>query len=288
MALSLLSASLATVAVESCLYVTSICLLLRGNASSTPRSTPLFRSPIFIGVIGLFLTITAHWVTVVDRAFLGFIQFANPPKFYGDLSQVTNAMTAGLLAATAVIGDALIIHRLWVVWSYNKNVVLFPIATLVGLAGSLGVLCFTARSDHPKVSGIGIAVKFRQYQPGQNVFSSEAGPWITSAPVFTVCLHFAETLESRTYRSTIWWSESETHSNLQLIVIDCLPVITGISCMLIHVRIGMGWARTGGEHRPTLSGTQLSSFAVNITPVRHTNIEGFDCPTDEEQNKGMV
>ncbi|KAF7371372.1 hypothetical protein MSAN_00773600 [Mycena sanguinolenta] len=200
MAISLVPVSLATVAVESCLYgvylvlaVTSICLLLGRNASSTRRSTPIFQSPIFMGAVGLFLTITAHWVIIVDRAFLGFIHFANPLGplgFYADLSEFTEVLKTGFLVATAIIGDGLIIHRLWVVWGYNKKILIFPIATLVGLA----------------VSGAGITYQFTQYRPGQNVFLSEAGRWITSATVFTLCTN----LYSTAFISWRLWNHGRT------------------------------------------------------------------------------
>ncbi|KAJ6478293.1 hypothetical protein C8R45DRAFT_1006981 [Mycena sanguinolenta] len=311
---SLVQVSLATVAVESVLYgvylvlaVTSLCLLVGRNAKSTRRGTSIFRSPIFIGTIGLFLTITGHWVIIVDRAFLGFIHFADtlgPLRFYGDLTQLTEVIGTGFVAVTTIISDILIIHRLWVVWGYNKTIVIIPIATSVGLI----------------VSGIGITTQFTQYQPGQDVFLSVAGRWITSATVFTLCTTLYSTVfiswrlwhHGRIIQpyggpslksilviivesAALWtiWSlfylvSYRAQSNLEFIVVDCSPAIAGISCMLIHVRVGMGWAHTNGEHPSTLSGTQLSSFAVNITRVRNTNIEGFDCSMDEEQNKGMV
>ncbi|KAJ6495199.1 hypothetical protein C8R45DRAFT_986337, partial [Mycena sanguinolenta] len=305
---SLVHVSLATVVVESLLYgiylvfaVTSICLLLGRNTGSTRRGTPIFRSPIFLGTIAIFLTITAHWVVIVDRAFLGFIHFADtlgPLKFYGDLTQLTEIMATGLAAVTTIISDIMIIHRLWVVWNYKKTIVIVPLATLLGLI----------------VSGIGITTQFTQYQPGQDVFLSEAGRWITSATVFTLCTTLYSTAfiswrlwhHGRTIQpygglnlksilviivesAALWtiWSlfylvSYRAQSNLEFIVVDCSPAIAGISCMLIHVRVGMGWAHTNGEHpNSTLSGTQLSSFAVNITRVRNTDIEGFDGPVDE-------
>ncbi|KAJ6461676.1 hypothetical protein C8R45DRAFT_841956 [Mycena sanguinolenta] len=313
MNISLVSVSLATVALESCLYgvylvlaLTSICLLLGRNTSLTRRSTPIFRSPIFVGAIGLFLTITAHWVITIDRGFLAFVHIwpLGPLGFYADISELTEVVKTGFLIATAIIGDGLIIHRLWVVWSYNKKVIIFPIATLSGLA----------------VSGAGLTYQFSQYRPGQTVFLSEAGRWINTATVFTLwCeIQFVPSLKVRVHHHFLFyvadltksvlviivesaalyttWSgfylvSYQAQSNLQFILSDCLPAITGISCMLIHVRVGVGWARTGGQHPSTPPGTQLSALTVSITRVRHTDLESFDCPTDEvneEQNKRMV
>ncbi|KAF7371356.1 hypothetical protein MSAN_00771700 [Mycena sanguinolenta] len=317
---SLVPANLANFALQSCLYgvylvlaVTSICLIIGRNGSSTRRGPSIYWSPIFLGAIGLSLTITAHWILVVNQAFLAFIHSPNssgPLAFYGNLSEITEVVKTGFLVATVIIGDALIIHRLWIVWGYNKYVIVFPIATLLGLAAS----------------GAGITYQFTQYEPGQIVFLTEAGRWITSETAFTLCTHGystafiawrlwnhgrrAKTIQpygGRSLRSvlavivesaaiyTIWTiffiATYQSQSNLQFIAVDCWPAITGISCMLIHVRVGMGWAQMEDEKPSTLSGgTQLSSIAVNITRVRHTSM-GFDYPMDEvieEGNKGMV
>ncbi|KAJ6451268.1 hypothetical protein C8R45DRAFT_883357 [Mycena sanguinolenta] len=310
---SLVQASLANFVVQSCLYgvylvlaVTSICLIIGRNASATRRGSSTYRSPIFLVAIGLFLTITGHWILVVDQAFLAFIHSpdtSGPLQFYGNLSEITEVVKTGFLVATVIIGDALIIHRLWIVWGCNKYVVIFPIATLMGLAAS----------------GAGITYQFTQYNPGQNVFLTEAGRWISSETALTLCTHSYSTGKStplssaRNFSSrnqpllsvlaiivesaaiyTIWTiffiATYQSQSNLQFIAVDCWPAITGISCMLIHVRIGMGWAQMEGERPSTLPGTQLEPIAVNITRVRHTSMS-FECPMDEvteERNKGMV
>ncbi|KAF7378143.1 hypothetical protein MSAN_00238800 [Mycena sanguinolenta] len=168
----LVSVNLATVALESCLYgiylvlgVTSISLLLSRSA------------------IGLFCTITAHWILTVNQAFSAFIDFAADGKpalaFYAEVSQIDHVVKTGFLVATICIGDALIIHRLWIVWGHNKYVIIFPVATLTGLA----------------VCGVGITYQFARFKTGQNVFLSEAGRWITSNAMFTLCTNVYSTGE---------------------------------------------------------------------------------------------
>ncbi|KAJ7829310.1 hypothetical protein B0H14DRAFT_2366689 [Mycena olivaceomarginata] len=259
--------SLVTVALESCFYgvylvlaVTSIALLLSRKARSKYIGS-IYLSPMFIGAIGLFLSITAHWILTIDRSFLAFIYFENgtfPLGFYGDLSQLTETVKTGFLMAASAVGDALIIHRLWIVWGRNKYVIIFPLLTLAGLSAC----------------GAGITYQFTQYKPGQDVFLSEAGRWITSNAVFT----FSQTRAIKAYRGTgsrslqfltnglqsvlaiivesaalytawgiFFFATYQSRSNLQFIAVDCWPAITGISCMLIHVRVGLGWAQNGSK-----------------------------------------
>ncbi|KAF7371448.1 hypothetical protein MSAN_00781800 [Mycena sanguinolenta] len=181
MDISLVPVNLANVALESCLYgvylvlaITSICLIVgRHTSPMRHRGTLIHRFPILFGAIGLLITISAHWILTVDRAFLAFIHFADTSgtlAFYGDLSEITEVVKTGFVVATLIIGDALIIYRLWVVWGFNKYVIIFPIASLTGSA----------------VSAAGITYQFTLYKPGQNVFLSETGRWITSDAIFTL------------------------------------------------------------------------------------------------------
>ncbi|KAJ7085890.1 hypothetical protein C8R44DRAFT_531994, partial [Mycena epipterygia] len=260
----LVPVSLATVALESCLYgaylvlsVLSVALMLSRYSNSVGLAGPAMPIFLLLGTVSLFVTITAHWILTVDRSFLAFLQFENgtfPLGFYGDISQVTEVVKTGFLMATGVIGDALLIHRLWIVWGRNKYVIIFPMCTLMGLTAC----------------GAGATYQFSQYQLGQNVFLSEAGRWITSDTVFTLCTNLYSTTliswriwkTSRAVRPyggqrlksvlsiliesaalyTSWnlffFVSYEVQSNLQFIAADCWPAVAGISYMLIHVRLG--------------------------------------------------
>ncbi|KAF8216299.1 hypothetical protein K438DRAFT_1953260 [Mycena galopus ATCC 62051] len=312
----LVSVSLATVALESCLYgaylvlaITSISLLLRRNAKSHRARTSVYLSPSFLLAIGLVLTITGHWILTVDRSFLAFIYFENgafPLGLYADVSHVTEVVKTAFLMATMALGDALIIHRLWIVWGGNKYVVIFPICTWLGL-----IAC-----------GIGNVYQFTKFQTGQDIFLSEAGRWITSNATFTLCKKTVQIFtalaafifwrlwdHTRTVQpyggsnqsiksllsmvvesaaiytswSVFFVATYESQSNLQFIAIDCLPTVAGIACMLIHVRVGLGWAQEeinnslGGVSSALVSAPPL---AVNISR-RHDTTTDFEYRLDE-------
>jgi hypothetical protein len=88
------------------------------------------------------------WVITVLRGFQGFI-YGDPNLFFNDNSQITETVGDVFLAFALTIGDAMIvsrlfirtasarlthleIYRLWVVWSFNKVVIIVPILSLLG------------------------------------------------------------------------------------------------------------------------------------------------------------
>ncbi|KAJ6459219.1 hypothetical protein C8R45DRAFT_843480 [Mycena sanguinolenta] len=314
------SVSLATVALESCLYgiylvltVTALWLTFGRNAGSGRRGTPIYSSLPFVGALILLITITGHWILTVDRGFLAFIYLADtlgPLGFYGDLSQTTEVVKTGFFVITLAIGDALIIHRLWIVWGHNNYVILFPFALLTGVAAS----------------GVGITYQFTQYKPEQNIFLSEAGRWITSDTVFTLCTNVYSTafiawqiwsqeraikqyggpslksvliiiVESAalyTVWTTFFLASYLSRSNVQFMAADCWPAMTGISCMLIHARVGLVRVQKEGRFPSSLAiatgSIHLPSFAVNITRAVQADVD-VDYPMDSlnmEGTKGIV
>ncbi|KAJ7264123.1 hypothetical protein B0H12DRAFT_1201218 [Mycena haematopus] len=313
----LVPVNLATVALESFFYgafvvlsLTSISLLItrNGRVNRSGQGEPsILVSPIFCGAVALFITITSHWILTVDRAFLAFIHFEDgtfPLGFYADLSQATEVVKTGFLLATVIIGDMLIIHRLWIVWGHNNYIIIFPICTLIGLS----------------VCSVGITYQFTQYKPGQNVFLSEAGRWITSDTVFTLCTNLYSTSliswyiwkNSRVIQpygapnlkavlgiviemtarfqilGNFFFAAYQSQSNLQFIIVDCLASVTGISCMLIHVRVGLGWAQQGSQTGFSAPSASHQHFAVNITRVVDTNDDYRLAELRSEGNKADV
>ncbi|KAH7904996.1 hypothetical protein BJ138DRAFT_1165566 [Hygrophoropsis aurantiaca] len=257
---------------------------------------------MFLAGICLFVTVTAHWILTVTRLFQAFVLYNDgsaPLSFYGDLSQLTKIVKTGFLAASLIVGDAMIIYRLWVIWNHSVWVIIFPSCTLLGLA----VCC------------IGITYQFTKYTPGENVFLSQAGRWITSNCVFTICTNvystamiawkvwntnrsarrfgggsllpilatFVESAALYTSWTIFFFASYQSHSNIQYPAVDIWCTASGISFMLINVRVGLGWAQqahqnsSSGAHGPVISqqsgdeGRTESLFmrplAVNITRV---------------------
>ena len=55
----------------------------------------------------------------------------------------------------------------------------------------------------------------------------------------------------------------QSHSNLQFVAVDSWPAMSGISFMLINVRVGLGWAQSGSNH----------NFSSSAPPNRNPRTE---------------
>ncbi|KAJ7486664.1 hypothetical protein FB451DRAFT_1227742, partial [Mycena latifolia] len=165
-----------------------------------------------------------------------------------------------LFFTSVLIGDSLIIYRLWIIWERNRYIVIFPIISLVGmLAGSFGIL-----------------YKVTQWEPSLRgaPFHEEIKPWMATS----FSLSLLTTIYSTTFivlritRATVKAkSASESRlmsflailvesaalqmfwltftaitmfatSDAEFIASDTLPAIIGISNLLIHARVGLGWS----------------------------------------------
>jgi len=290
--ISLLSASLAAAFIESFFYgvffvlaITSIYIMLHRELSAKdgPPSRSVLRvlvsSPILGAAMLLFVGLTAHWILEVVRLFQAFVLFeggTQPTKFYSDLSQRTYVAQIGVLSSCLVICDAIIIYRLWIVWAYNKFIVVVPVCSLTGLAAC----------------ELGSIIQTSQFRLGDNVDQTSGAAWITPSWAFTICtnvycslliawkvwreymavrkvlggrklLGALLTLVESAALYTIWmifyFVAYECQSGLQFIVNQSEPVICGIACMLISVRVGLG--RALETHAKSISISPGMNFA---------------------------
>ncbi|TFK38856.1 hypothetical protein BDQ12DRAFT_682617 [Crucibulum laeve] len=321
----LVSVNLATVCIESFLYGTFFILfvtslyLLAVRQKTTNAEGSVFLTPLVFGSILIFITITSHWICTFLRLFQAFVTFnrgTTPLEFYADLTQTSEVVKTGFLMASLVIGDAMIIYRLWIVWSYNRLVIIFPICTLMGLTAC----------------GVGITYQFTQYKPGENVFLSVAGRWITSDCVFTLCTNVYSTImiayrvwnvnvSSKKFGGanlnsvlgivvesaviyTSWtiffFASYQSESNLQFIAVDAWSAMSGIAFMFINVRVGLGWAQKANPesstHHPSVGmiasrvdrsgGGNRNSFAMRPLAVNITRVVDKDSeyPFDEHSS----
>ncbi|KAJ7131279.1 hypothetical protein C8R44DRAFT_871791 [Mycena epipterygia] len=289
--ISLVAVSMATMVLESLLYglllvLFSTNLYLRITRYARPQEFAsrggLWWNPIVISNIAIFATCTAHWVITVKRFFLAFLGSAGDPfQFYVDQSQPTSVMNNILVLVTGLIGDAGIIHRLWLVWNGDFRVVFAPVLSWLGAL----------------MGDIAIAYFFTQSTPTSNRFSTAAGAWLTVNWALTTlitiyCTTFIAWRIWRTSRTTvevggsllmpvcviliesaaIWttWSlffatTFLMGSTLVIIARDLAPAIVGLVNLLIHLRVGLGWSPA---EAPDASGAPMTSsasiFAVSL------------------------
>ncbi|KAJ7618682.1 hypothetical protein FB45DRAFT_932212, partial [Roridomyces roridus] len=314
---SLIAVNLASVALESCLYgsylvlsITSLFIIFSrlsatsGSSGSGQRSKPrsILLSPVFLGAIGLLVPITGHWVLTVHRAFLAFTHAGTPTEFYVNSSDATAIAKNLFMSFTVIIAEAIVIHRLWIVWAHNVKVIILPIITVVGLfVCTIGLTHAVARMDGKVGLWINSSAMFPLFT---NVYCTMLILWRLRQS-WKLNMHtggntvakslFPILIESATLYmvwSIFFFITYQLNSNLQTTIMDCLPSITGIACALIHVRVGLGWAWAADRTGPGLghgihnSSATTPPFGIRITQTLGTTKTEETGPYELEDQGG--
>ncbi|KAJ7112651.1 hypothetical protein C8R44DRAFT_985079 [Mycena epipterygia] len=281
--ISLVAVSMATVVLESLLYGLLLILLstnlyLRITRYARPQEYAsrggLWWNPIVVSNIAIFATCTAHWIITVKRLFLAFLGSAGDPfEFYRHESHPTSVASNTLVTVAVLFGDAVIIHRLWLVWNRNLRVVFFPVLSWLGAL----------------TGGIAVPYLFAQSSPTNGWLTAN---WALTTLITIYCTTFIAWRVWKTSRATaevgggllmpvcviliesaaIWatWTiffavTILTGSRLQFIVRDLTPGIIGLVNLLIHLRVGLGWSCA---EAPDATGAPMTSsasiFAVGL------------------------
>ncbi|KAJ7907678.1 hypothetical protein B0H13DRAFT_689602 [Mycena leptocephala] len=259
----LLSANLVIVVLETFLYAIYLVLasftlyLVVARHRERANKMPVFwrlLSPLLLGTLTLFVAVTAHWILNIVRLFLAFqISQDGARLFYSNLAHGTEILKYIFLIAAWLIGDLLVIHRMWAVWAFHTRIIVLPIFTL------LGYLVF----------GVGLAYQLSTYDSNDSIFKSEFRRWTTGICFFGLCTSVYTTgfvwyklwTTSRALKSagvtslsgimrifidsaalmTAWGLfhvvSYQWGSNLQFVAVDCMPAVIGISNALIQIRL---------------------------------------------------
>ncbi|KAJ7454186.1 hypothetical protein FB451DRAFT_1280423 [Mycena latifolia] len=264
----------------------------------------LWWNPIVISTIAIFATCTAHWILTIQVFFQGFLNTTDPTAtllFYLDDGRPIQVTRTSLTMIALLIGDALIIHRLWLIWNREFRVVALPVLTWLGVLVSGIFLVYT--SSHSSI--------------GNNKLLTSAGKWLTANWILTVFTNvyctvvmawriwtssremgnidgglLLSTLVILVESAAIWtaWAlffavAYQAGSSVSVLATDLSGPILGLVNMLIHLRVGLGWSHTlkasttanaGGV---AMSGS-ASMFAVNIPIVSEVyDLDNVSTPT---------
>ncbi|KAJ7126311.1 hypothetical protein C8R44DRAFT_549161, partial [Mycena epipterygia] len=282
--ISPVAVNMATVVLESLLYglilvLFSANMYLRITRYARPRQLAscgaLRWNPIVISNIAIFVTCTVHWIITVKRFFLAFLGSAGDPLiFYMDECQPTSVASNTLTIVAALGGDAVIIHRLWLVWNRDLRLVFIPVLSWLGLLSEVSFFSGKLPSHWFIASGIAFIYLFTQSSPGNDKFLTAGGAWVavnwtlttlyfipnsafiawriwktkraTSEvggglllPVFVILIESAAIWTAWAVFFVVTYLMSST---LQFIVRDLTPSIIGLANLLIHLRVGLGWS----------------------------------------------
>ncbi|KAJ7368633.1 hypothetical protein DFH08DRAFT_831860 [Mycena albidolilacea] len=277
--------------------------IMRRNHPSASRGALMrsaLQNPMIMASFTLFLTVTARWILdVIDTAY-GILESDNPQVYFIAPIRPRAVTGVGLFLASLVICDAMIIYRLWIVWNKSTPVVIFPLFTLLGMIAS----------------GIGVTRQLTIMTVGESPFSNGTARWIVTDSIFNLLtniystgliayrIHKINTLassagltrvnggedlksviailvESSALLSTWIVFEMITYaakSPLQIFVQVTLGTVSGISFMLINVRVALGW---GQINRTTSVGLPPTRIRMETQVDMHV-----DMPAKDDSDNG--
>ncbi|KAJ7634706.1 hypothetical protein FB45DRAFT_909614, partial [Roridomyces roridus] len=264
--------------VESSLYgiylvIFMTLLYLRGRNCRHSRGRVSAPKPavswVLLALIAQNLTITAHWILtmwvgyhtliVLGGGQAGEDYYSNPsaPPLFAQLSMYT---------VGSIIADLLVIHRLYVIYSRRWIYAAFPAALLLGqLVSGTGSLVVLGVLHKEGVSLLEVDTRSRAWVTTSlvfsiviSVYSSGMIAWKilrmhrvlaatntittggTSLMSFLAIIVESAGIQTATALAFIF---TFIFSDLgQVMILEIAPVIVGISTVLIHVRVTLGWA----------------------------------------------
>ncbi|KAJ7042157.1 hypothetical protein C8F04DRAFT_96184 [Mycena alexandri] len=269
-----LAANMAVVVLETLLYAlllvaASTTLYLRFSRHGIPKL--LVWNPVVLFTVLISAVSGAHWILTIVRFFDAFVGSADAGRFYLDTQGVQTARTL-LTVAAIFIGDAAIIHRLWLIWNRSLPVIMVPLATCFG--GSI-IGCAVAYVIAHPAAGAQLVLWLKAswiFTLVTNVYCTGLIIWKiwktkrtvehllgdgTLVPVLIVLLESAAVW-------TLWGIffavTSEIRSPLGVIGGELSPVMVGLVNMAIYLRVELQYTREGSVR----TGVAMTSSASMI------------------------
>ncbi|KAF9267682.1 hypothetical protein L218DRAFT_640699 [Marasmius fiardii PR-910] len=328
MSLPLVSLSLADIVIHTFLYgiffvlnLVAVCFICFPLQRRAERGVGVLKKPMFVGAVTLFATVTSHWACNVLRLFEAMVFFkqgASPLEYYADLSHRIYAVKTGLIMASVVTGDTIMIYRLWVVWNCQYHVIILPIVSAIGVA----------------ISGSGITYQLTQFTKGKTIFASSAKAWVICEALFTILTNVYCTsliawriwftnrhsspldndnrqispasrrlmaalviiIESALLYSSfliVFIGTYVAKHEIESLIVDCLPPVAGIAFSFINVRAYLLRFRSASQLPSTVPSFRLSrsnneeELAYPMQPfsvhIGHDSQSSNSAPTVEAQ-----
>ncbi|EIW58183.1 uncharacterized protein TRAVEDRAFT_84557, partial [Trametes versicolor FP-101664 SS1] len=272
---SLLFASVVAACLESTFYgiflILSLVILylwIRQHAFNSPQPRwgaliwDLRNSPLVIVNLFFVVIVSAHWIVGILRLLQAVVDQGDTAKataYYADLRQPTDVIRTGLMFVGFLVGDIIITYRVWLVWGRDYRAIILPAVTVIGLAATV----------------IGLMYRMIAATPNESIFATEFNRWVISfcvatlldttygtsmivyrlwttnrarkkldlftagygSPILEAMTIFVESAALYSAWTAWYIILYALHSPLQVVVSNCSPTITGISIMLITVRV---------------------------------------------------
>ncbi|KAL0058489.1 hypothetical protein AAF712_014823 [Marasmius tenuissimus] len=189
------------------------------------------KRPLFVGGLAMIGTVTAHLICSSIRLFIAILRYDDPTKLYEKLSHPSQAIKVALQIASLILGDSIMIYRLWVVCNRQVAIIVCPVLTNLGLV----------------VAGVGFVYQLTIWKDGDDIYAVEGKRWITTEIVLTLWIW-----------TTIWLASYETKNPLHSFMANCHATIAGISVMSIKTRMFFS-SKASNSHKNTGSTSTTDS-----------------------------
>ncbi|KAF8176247.1 hypothetical protein K438DRAFT_1979363 [Mycena galopus ATCC 62051] len=262
--LSFVSATLLSTIAETFLYgifmvsfFVAVYLRLSKYTDRSARSGAL-RNTVTIPTLAIFVLCSAHWIIGVIRLFQGFGDEGNlysALHFPPDPADPLVTARSMLVIANNLIGDAIIIQRLWFIWGRDLCVIIVPVLSWLGVTTSGCVLSYlfthlgsgnisyikawvTVGWTLTAVTNVycTACIAWRIWRTNR-VTQAVGGGLLTYVLVILVESAALWALWAIFYAVTV-----QTGSLLQILATDLAPPIIGLVNVLIYLRVGFGWS----------------------------------------------
>ncbi|KAJ7017299.1 hypothetical protein C8F04DRAFT_1156952 [Mycena alexandri] len=285
----LLAVNMATVVLESLLYglflvSASTTLYLRFSRHNAPKncSWPVWtRNPVVVFTVAIFAACSAHWILTVIRFFDAFLGPVDAHRFYLNESKGTQIAKRVLTVISVLIGDAAIIHRLWLIWDQSFLVIVIPGLSWLGiLAGGCAITYLYSWPSATHMVAAANWVKANWVLTlGTNVYCTGLVIWnirnrnravkeLGEGILVPVLMILLESATAWTIWALFFAVTSDIGSPLQFIATDLSPTIVGLANMAIYLRVELECTRPDPTGLPMT--TSASIFALT-TPRPSTS-----------------
>ncbi|KAJ7429338.1 hypothetical protein B0H11DRAFT_2145871 [Mycena galericulata] len=251
-----------------------------------PKNAPA--ALLLLSLVVQFLVITVHAVNTAYQTVFAIRLGggAATEAFYLNLSRPSFVANMTLMVITHHLTDAFVLHRLYVIFSRGRKVMIFP------------VICFLAQI----VSGCGVIYRSATSDPDEDYLTLSNG-WLTAKLIASILIsaYSSAAISWRIWRIRRALQKTSEHMRLtsllailvesavlqtattigmlasfqykwgagEFIWTGIAPAVFGVSTILIHARIGLGWAH--GAERST---------PINVKP---TNVQVSANMKDEDR-----
>ncbi|KAJ7064611.1 hypothetical protein C8F01DRAFT_1127449 [Mycena amicta] len=233
------------------------------SAGGRPRSS-LWWNPVLLSMTALFLLCIAHWILTLIRFFRAFLMADSALWYYSkDVDHLSSASIA-LAFAAIWLGDAIVIHRLWVLWGRDVRIVTAPIASWLGLVASgIASIFHLVHDPGPQCENDALTATWTLGTLYVEHFSSSATEvtfkFATSTSMVTFLVVLAESGALMAMWNVFYAAIQTQVGELIVLTMGLTPPIVGLANMLIYIRIGLGWSIPQSDSGADSTGIVITS-----------------------------